>query len=43
MAKAKENTTPRLLEKYKNDIIPGMVKKFNYKNIMQAYHNIHLS
>ncbi len=27
---------PRLAEKYKKDIIPAMMKKFNYKNVMQV-------
>lgn len=36
MAKAKETNSPRLQEKYKSDIVPGMVKKFGYKNIMQV-------
>lgn len=27
---------PRLLKKYRDEIIPGMKKKFNYKNIMQV-------
>jgi len=27
---------PRLAEKYKKDIIPAMVKRFNYKNVMQV-------
>ncbi len=28
--------TPRLKEKYKNDVVPAMMKEFSYKNIMQA-------
>ncbi|MDA8105264.1 MAG: 50S ribosomal protein L5 [Nitrospiraceae bacterium] len=28
--------TPRLREKYKNEIIPAMMKEFSYKNIMQV-------
>ncbi len=28
--------TPRLGEKYKKDIIPSMMKQFNYKNVMQV-------
>ncbi len=28
--------TPRLKEKYKNDVIPAMMKEFSYNNIMQA-------
>src|SRR3972149_1642839 len=27
---------PRLAEKYKKEIIPAMVKSFNYKNVMQV-------
>jgi len=27
---------PRLATKYKNEVIPELMKKFNYKNIMQA-------
>jgi len=27
---------PRLKEKYRNDVIPAMIKKFGYKNIMQV-------
>ena len=27
---------PRLLKKYRDDILPGMQKKFKYKNIMQV-------
>jgi len=27
---------PRLKDKYKNDVIPAMIKKFGYKNIMQV-------
>ena len=27
---------PRLKEKYRKDIIPAMMKKFNYKNVMQV-------
>ncbi len=27
---------PRLAEKYKKDIIPAMMKQFNYKNVMQV-------
>lgn len=27
---------PRLLKKYREEIIPGLKKKFNYKNIMQV-------
>jgi large subunit ribosomal protein L5 len=28
--------TPRLREKYKNEIIPAMMKEFTYKNIMEV-------
>lgn len=28
--------TPRLKEKYKNEILPAMMKEFSYKNIMQV-------
>src|SRR5512142_2433979 len=28
--------TPRLREKYKNEIIPAMMKEFSYKNIMEV-------
>ena len=28
--------TPRLEEKYKKDVIPALVKKFNYTSVMQA-------
>lgn len=27
---------PRLKDKYKNDVVPAMLKKFGYKNIMQV-------
>jgi large subunit ribosomal protein L5 len=27
---------PRLAEKYKNEVIPAMKKRFNYKNVMQV-------
>ena len=27
---------PRLKEKYKNEIVPALVKKFNYKSVMQV-------
>lgn len=27
---------PRLLDKYKSDVVPAMMKKFNYKNVMQV-------
>ncbi|HRH47966.1 MAG TPA: 50S ribosomal protein L5 [Panacibacter sp.] len=28
--------TPRLLEKYKSEVVPVLVKKFGYKSVMQA-------
>lgn len=28
--------TPRLADKYKNDVVPALMKKFSYKTIMQA-------
>jgi large subunit ribosomal protein L5 len=28
--------TPRLKEKYKNEIVPALVKQFNYKSVMQV-------
>ncbi|MDA3615136.1 50S ribosomal protein L5 [Polluticaenibacter yanchengensis] len=28
--------TPRLASKYKNEVLPALVKKFNYKTVMQA-------
>jgi large subunit ribosomal protein L5 len=28
--------TPRLASKYKQDVIPALMKKFGYKSIMQA-------
>jgi large subunit ribosomal protein L5 len=31
-----EKLTPRLLEKYRKEIVPLMMKKFNYKNVMQV-------
>lgn len=31
-----EKYTPRLATKYKNDVVPALVKKFNYKSVMQA-------
>lgn len=27
---------PRLAEKYKKDVVPAMMKRFNYKNVMQV-------
>lgn len=31
-----EKITPRLFEKYRKDIIPDMMKRFSYKNVMQV-------
>ncbi|MEO6584016.1 MAG: 50S ribosomal protein L5 [Ferruginibacter sp.] len=31
-----ENTTPRLADKYKKEVIPALMKKFSYKTVMQA-------
>jgi len=28
--------TPRLADKYKNEVVPALIKKFNYTSIMQA-------
>lgn len=28
--------TPRLAEKYRNEVVPALIKKFNYTSIMQA-------
>ena len=28
--------TPRLADKYKNDVVPALVKKFSYETVMQA-------
>ena len=28
--------TPRLQEKYKNEVVPALVKKFGYDSVMQA-------
>ncbi|MBN2104290.1 50S ribosomal protein L5 [bacterium] len=36
MAKTKEKYIPRLQEKYFKEILPGMTKKFGYKNVMQV-------
>ena len=30
------STTTRLADKYKNDVIPALMKKFSYKTVMQA-------
>ena len=29
---------PRLLERYRNEVVPGLQKEFNYDNIMQVPH-----
>ncbi|MCE2503140.1 MAG: 50S ribosomal protein L5 [Chlorobi bacterium] len=31
-----ENTTPRLLTKYRDEVVPNLMKQFGYSNIMQA-------
>ena len=31
-----EKYTPRLASKYKNEVLPALVKKFSYKTVMQA-------
>jgi large subunit ribosomal protein L5 len=31
-----DKTTPRLFEKYTNEIVPGLKKQFSYKNIMEV-------
>src|SRR5688572_17031925 len=31
-----KNYKPRLAEKYTKDVVPALVKKFNYKTVMQA-------
>jgi len=36
MSKAKSNNVPRLLDKYNNEVVPELKKKFNYKNNMQV-------
>jgi len=36
MSKAKLNNVPRLLDKYNNEVVPELKKKFNYKNNMQV-------
>jgi len=28
--------TPRLADKYKNEVVPALMKKFSYKTVMQA-------
>src|SRR4028119_1426493 len=30
------NYTPRLADKYKNEVVPALMKKFGYKSVMQA-------
>ncbi len=30
------NNTPRLADKYKKEVVPALMKKFNYKSVMQA-------
>ena len=30
-----EKSTPRVLEKYKKEICPSLMKEFGYKNVMQ--------
>lgn len=30
------NTTTRLADKYKNEVVPALMKKFSYKTVMQA-------
>ncbi len=32
------NYTPRLADKYRNEVVPALMKKFGYKSIMQAPH-----
>ena len=31
-----KTNTPRLADKYKNDVVPALMKKFSYKTVMQA-------
>jgi len=31
-----KTTTPRLADKYKNEVVPALMKKFSYKTVMQA-------
>ena len=31
-----KNNTPRLAIKYKQDVVPALMKKFSYKTIMQT-------
>ena len=33
---ATKTYTPRLADKYKNEVVPALVKKFSYKSVMQA-------
>ena len=42
MAKKSENT-PRLMERYKKEIIPAMMQKFGYKSIMEVPRLIKIS
>ncbi len=36
MAQTKSNSQPRLLQRYRSEIIPAMMDEFNYGNIMQS-------
>ncbi|MBN2414201.1 50S ribosomal protein L5 [bacterium] len=36
MSKANTAKEPRLLARYKSEVIPAMMKKFNYRNVMQV-------
>ena len=29
--------TPRLQEKYRNEVVPALKEKFNYKSVMQVH------
>ncbi len=31
-----EPVTPRLLERYRNEVVPAMIKEFNYSNVMMV-------
>ena len=31
-----ENVTPRLLERYRNEVVPAMIKEFSYSNVMMV-------
>lgn len=35
-SETKAATTPRLKERYNNDIVPALMKEFGYKNVMQV-------